>query len=217
MRLNRSVAVLAASLFAVSVSHAVAGQLASRPAEEWNKTLDAPKRAAELRIDEIIPKIGLKPGQIVADLGAGPGLFVVPLAKGVSPGGMVYAVEIDEGFFESINRKAAEQQVTNVRTVLGKFTDPNLPTKAIDLAFFHDVLHHVEDRAGYLKALAGYIKPTGRIVVIDYEAGQGGHRNDPKMQVTREQLSAWMADAGFKQTEDIKLFTDKYFVVYSRR
>ena len=214
---TRFVAVLAASAFAGVLSQPLAAQLATRPAEEWSKTLDAPVRATVLRVAEIVPKLKLKPGEIVADIGAGPGLFEASLGKGVSPGGMVYAVEVDEGFFPSIKQKVAAAGVTNVQTVLGKFTDPNLPVRNVDTAFFHDVLHHVEDRAGYLKALAGYLKPSGRIVVIDYEKGQGGHQTQPELQVTREQLDAMMANAGFKLTEDVKLFTDKYFLVYTRR
>jgi SAM-dependent methyltransferase len=107
--------------------------------------------------------------------------------------------------------------VTNVKTVLGTFTDPRLPVKSIDLAFFHDVLHHVDDRAGYLKSLSAYLEPTGRVVIIDYEAGQGPHGKQPELQVTREQLGGWMTAAGFRQSDDIKLFSDRYFLVYSKR
>jgi ubiquinone/menaquinone biosynthesis C-methylase UbiE len=107
--------------------------------------------------------------------------------------------------------------VTNVQTVLGRFTDPNLPVKNVDMAFFHDVLHHVEDRAAYLKSLGPYLKPTGRVVIIDYEAGQGPHGKQPELQVTRDQLAAWMSAAGFIQTDDVRLFADRYFLVYTKR
>ena len=193
------------------------GQLASRPAAEWTKTLDAENRVASLRIDEIVPRLGLKPGDIVADLGAGSGLFEVALAKAVSPGGHVYAVDIDEGFFADIKKRTAEAGLTNVTTVLGRFTDPSLPVKNVDVAFFHDVLHHVEDRAAYLKSLGPYLKPSGRVVIIDYEGGQGPHGKQPELQVTRQQLASWMAAAGFSQSDDIKLFSDRYFLVYSKR
>ena len=58
--------------------------------------------------------------------------------------------------------------MTNIVPVLGKFTDPALPARDVDVAFFHDVLHHVENRAAYLKSVAGYLKPGGRIVVIEF-------------------------------------------------
>lgn len=208
---------LAAMLLATSAATAGEGQLASRPAPEWIKRLERPERIAELKIDEILSKLRLQPGTIVADLGAGPGVFALPLAKAVSPGGKVYAVEIDQEFLDHIGRKVQDQKVANVVPVLGKFSDPNLPAKDVDLAFFHDVLHHVEDRAGYLKSLATYVKPSGRIAVVELDPMTGSHRDDPKLRLTKEQVAGWMADAGFKPVEEFDLFDDKWFVVYARR
>jgi cyclopropane fatty-acyl-phospholipid synthase-like methyltransferase len=199
------------------VTAPVAAQLGSRPAEEWIKTLDGPARVAGMKIDEVVSALKLQPGQTVADIGAGSGLLDVPLAKAVGPRGRVYAVEIDAGFFQAIRKRAADAQVTNVETVLGKFTEPALPVKSIDVALFHDVIHHVENRAAYLKTLAGYLGRAGRIVVVDYEGGQGPHRGQPELEVTREQLAGWMKDAGLAQVDDVKLFPDKYFLVFARK
>ena len=195
----------------------VAGQLGSRPAEEWIKTLDGPARVAGMKIDEVVSALKLQPGQTVADIGAGTGLLDVPLAKAVGPRGRVYAVEIDAGFFPEIRKRAAAAQVTNVETVLGKPTDPVLPVRSIDVALFHDVIHHVENRAAYLKTLAAYLGRAGRVVVIDYEGGKGPHRGQPELEVTREQLAGWMRDAGLAQVDDVKLFPDKYFLVFARK
>ena len=215
MRIIR-VVVCGATLLAAGAVPLTA-QLGSRPAEEWIKTLDGPARVSAMKIDELVAALKLRPGQTVADIGAGSGLLVAPLARAVGPKGRVYAVEIDEGFFPEIRKRAAAAQVTNVETVLGKFTDPALPAKNIDVAVFHDVLHHVDARAAYLKTLAGYLAPTGRIVVIDYEGGRGPHRDQPQLEVTREQLAGWMREAGLTQLEDVKLFSDKYYLVYGRR
>jgi len=208
--------ILGAAVVAATMSDAIAGQLASRPAEEWIKTLESPARVAGLRIDEVIGRLGLKPGDVVADLGAGSGLFAFPLAKAVGPG-RVYAVELDEGFLAHMRGKAKADGVTNVLPVLGKFTDPSLPARDVDVAFFHDVLHHVQDRSAYLKSVAGYLKPAGRIVVIDLNAATSPHRDQPELVVTKEQTTAWMAEAGFVPAEDVSLFADKWFVVYRRR
>ena len=199
------------------VAPPAAEQLGSRPAEDWIKTLDGPVRIAGMKIDEVVSALKLQPGQTVADIGAGSGLLEVPLAKAVGPRGRVYAVEIDAGFFPEIRKRAAEAQVTNVETVLGKFTDPALPVKSIDVALFHDVIHHVENRGAYLKTLATYLSRAGRIVVIDYEGGKGPHSAQPELEVTREQLAGWMNEAGFAQVEDVKLFSDKYFLAFAKR
>jgi len=193
-----------------------ARQLASRPAEEWTKTLEGPARVSALKIDEVVASLHLRPGQTVADIGAGPGLLEVPLARAVGPKGRVYAVEIDAAFFPEIMKRATDAKLTNVQTVLGKFTDPSLPVATVDLALFHDVLHHVEDRAGYVKTLTRYLAAGGRIAVVDYEGGQGPHKDQPELQVTRQQIATWMAAAGMTLADDVKLFTDKYVLVYSK-
>jgi ubiquinone/menaquinone biosynthesis C-methylase UbiE len=195
----------------------VLAQLGSRPAGEWIKTLDGPARVEAMKIPEVVAALKLQPGQVVADIGAGSGLLEVPLARAVGPTGRVYAVEIDIGFFPEIRKRTEAAGVSNVRTVLGKYADPALPVKNIDVALFHDVIHHVDDRATYLKTLAGYIAPAGRIVVIDFEGGMGPHRAEPALEVTRTQLTAWMAAAGFTAVEDVKLFPDKYFIAFARR
>jgi ubiquinone/menaquinone biosynthesis C-methylase UbiE len=214
--IRRATLTAAAIAIACLLPEVVDAQLASRPAAEWTKTLESPERIAGLQIADVIGRLGLQPSEVVADLGAGTGLFAVPLARAV-PSGRVYAVELDEGFLTQIRGKAKAENVTNVVPVLGKFTDPALPARDVDVAFFHDVLHHVENRSAYLKSVAGYVKPGGRIVVIEFNPGDSPHKAEPTLVVSREQTAAWMADAGFVPADDVKLFADKWFVVYRRK
>ena len=214
---HRIVAVIACLGLAGALHGVAAGQLASRPAEDWMARLERPERVAGLKIDYIISKLDVKPGQVIADIGAGPGVFSLPLARAVSPGGKVYAVEVDQAFLDHIVKKAKEQSVTNVTTVLGKFGDPMLPSRDVDIVLFHDVLHHIEDRAGYLKAVTKYIKPNGRVAIIDLPP-TGSHKDEPALIVTKEQAKAWMADAGFTPVQEFDgLSEGKWFVVYARR
>jgi len=213
----RAAVPLAAVGLALGLARVAAGQLASRPAEEWAARLERPDRVAGLKIDYIIQKLELKPGQVVADIGAGPGVLSIPLAKAVAPGGKVYAEDIDKGFFDHVDRRAKEQQVTNVLNVLGEPVDPKLPARDVDVALFHDVLHHIENRAAYLKATAAYVKPTGRVAIIELPP-DGSHKNEPALVVTKDQVTAWMADAGFKPVQEFDGLTEgKWFVVYARR
>lgn len=210
--MTRIVTVAAALASALPAS----AQLGARSTEEWLKTLDSANRIARLKVDEAIAALQLKPGSVVADIGAGSGVFTLPLAKAVATKGKVYAVDIEQGLVDHIARKAKEQNATNVRPVLGKFTDPNLPARDVDLAFIYDVLHHIENREEYLKNLASYLKPAGRIAVIDFYPELGPHKNDPKLQITKDQTKAWMAAVGLKPITENRLYDDKWFVIYSR-
>jgi 2-polyprenyl-3-methyl-5-hydroxy-6-metoxy-1,4-benzoquinol methylase len=194
-----------------------AGQLASRPPPDWIVRMERPERVAGLRIDYIIQKLELKPGQVVADIGAGPGVLSLPMARAVAPGGYVYAVDIDQTFIDHIEMRAREQHVPNVKAVLGRPVDPKLPARDVDVVLFHDVLHHIADRAGYLKATAQYVKRDGRVAIVELPAN-GSHRDEPELVVTKDQATAWMADAGFTPVQDIEGMPEgKWFIVYARR
>lgn len=209
--------VLVAAAATIGIVPSAYAQLAARSAEEWIKLLESPERVATLRIDEIVAKLALKPGDVVADLGAGSGVFSLPLARAVGPSGKVYAVEIDQALVDYIAGKAKTQNVANVRPVLGKFVDPSLPAADVDVAFMHDVLHHIEDRAGYLKNAVRYLKPGGRFAFVELDHVKGPHADDPKLQVTKAQLTAWMEAAGMGPVEEVQLTPVKWYAVYARK
>jgi ubiquinone/menaquinone biosynthesis C-methylase UbiE len=196
-------------------------QLASRPADEWIATLERPERVANQKIDDVLSRLNLKPGLVVADIGAGSGIFSRPLAKAVGPTGKVYAGDIQQGLLDYINKRAREENIPNIQTVLGEYNDPKLPARDVDLAFINDVLHHIENRAAYLKALGAYIKPGGRIAIIEMndEDPKTPHRNQPELLVSRKQIDQWMADAGLKLVQE---FPDvfpgtKWFLIYGNK
>jgi ubiquinone/menaquinone biosynthesis C-methylase UbiE len=202
----------------IAASTLVAAQLASRPAPEWIARLERPERVAGLKIDYIISKLELRPGQVVADLGAGPGVISLPMAKAVAPSGKVYAVDIDQAFIDHIAMRAAEQSIHNVKPILGKLTDPGLPAQDVDVALFHDVLHHIKDRVDYLKNTAKYVKPDGRIAIVELDPKSGSHRNEPELQISKEQAKTWLAADGFRPVQEFDGLTEnKWFVVYARQ
>ena len=187
-------------------------QLGSKPAKEWIKSLERSERLAKLKADEIMARLELKPGDLVADIGAGSGVYSWPLARAVAPGGTLYAVEVDKGFLDFIREGAQKRGLDNVFPVLGEFTDPKLPVRNLDLAYFHNVLHHIEGRQAYLQTLSGYLKPNARIVIIDLIEGH----KEPEMKMTLDQVKDWMAAIGFRMTGEYSVFEDRFFAVFSR-
>lgn len=196
-------------------------QLAARKADEWVKTLEGPDRIAGQKIDDVLSRLSIKQGMVVADIGAGSGLFSRPLAKAVAPGGKVYAVDIQQDLLDYVNQRAKQENIRNIQTVLGGYNDPKLPARDIDLAFINDVLHHIENRAAYLKALGTYIKPAGRIAIIEMNKDDPNtpHKSQPELLVSREQIAQWMSDAGFKlEQEHPEVFPGtKWFLVYGKK
>lgn len=197
-----------------SLDHRVAAQLASRPVGEWQRVLDSPERVAALRVDEVVARLALGPADVVADLGAGTGPFAVAIALAV-PRGRVYAVEVDKDFLPLIAARAQSSGAGNLETVLGGFTDPRLPAP-VDVAFMHDVLHHIADRPAYVRSLIGYLKPGARVAIVDYLPERSPHQGQRQLVVSKDEARELFATVGLRVTGDIALFDDKWFLVFSR-
>ncbi len=196
----------------------------------WIERLERPDRIPGLRIDDVVACLELKPGDVVADIGAGTGAFSIPFAKAVAPSGKVLAQEIWPDLLDYIAEKAEKEHVANLETVLGQGDDPLLPENQVDVVFFHDVFHNVVDRPGYLKILVSSLKPGGRIAIIEQEFDDPiAQRWDvPENRITPEQVEVWMSAIDFELGGTFDIFQgennpkgagmpERWFVVYGRR
>jgi predicted methyltransferase len=197
--------------------------------KEWIRRLERPDRIPGLKTNEVVRFLQLRPGDVVADIGAGTGVYTIPFAKAVAPIGRALGIDIHQDLLDYIDAKAKVENVTNLQTILAKLDDPNLPKGQVDVAFFNDVFHNTNDRAEYLKVLASYLKPTGRIVIIEqeYDDPIAKKWDRPEDRITREQVQAWMALVGFHLIAESDIFQgannpkgtgmpERWFVVYSR-
>ena len=183
----------------------------NRSADEYIKLLESERRQSELQVAKVVEALKIKPGQHVADIGSGSGLFTRPLAKQTGAKGIVYAVDIDPELIKYVEKTAAEQKLTNIKTIMGGEADPKLPEK-VDLIVIIDTLHHIANQPTYLKGLKKYLKSKGRIALIDFsKTWPAGHE---KMIYKVEDLDGWMKAAGFKQVEKYDFLDNDFFVVY---
>ncbi|HQR36694.1 MAG TPA: methyltransferase domain-containing protein [Blastocatellia bacterium] len=183
----------------------------NRSADEYIKLLESERRQSELQVAKVVEALKIKPGQHVADIGSGSGLFTRPLAKQTGAKGIVYAVDIDPELIKYVEKTAAEQKLTNIKTIMGGEADPKLPEK-VDLIVIIDTLHHIANQPTYLKGLKKYLKSNGRIALIDFsKTWPAGHE---KMVYKVEDLDGWMKAAGYKQIEKYDFLDNDFFVVY---
>jgi precorrin-6B methylase 2 len=130
--------------------------------------LERPEREKEERSSLLLKALALKPGQIVADVGAGSGYFTFPLAQRVGPAGKVYAVDIQPEMLALIRQRMRARKVTNVVPVKGTETDPKLPDSAIDLILLVDVYHEFSHPYEMTEAMVRALRPGGRLVFVEY-------------------------------------------------
>ena len=156
---------------------------------------------------------------VVADVGAGTGLFTRLLAKAVGPDGQVFAVDIAPKFLEHVQKTSREAGLRNVTPVLCNPDSVDLPANSIDLAFVCDTYHHFEFPERTLASLHRAIKPGGRLVVVDFVRVPGkssdwvlGH-----VRAGQEVVEKEITAAGFEKTGEVKdLLKENYLVVFTR-
>ncbi len=131
---------------------------------DWMK---GPTRAAWQLPDRVVAELGLRPGNVVADLGAGKGYFTFLLGEAVGRKGRVYAVDVEDRIVSNLEMRVQVEDAPNVGVIHGELADPRLPDGAIDLVFLCNTYHHIESRSGYFKKLKQDLKKGGRVAIID--------------------------------------------------
>jgi ubiquinone/menaquinone biosynthesis C-methylase UbiE len=130
--------------------------------------LDRPEREKEEQPTRLIQVLSLKPGEVVADVGAGSGYLTFRIAERVKPTGKVLAVDIQPEMLDLIRKRMKERNVTNIEPVLGTETDPKLPAGAVDTIIMVDVYHEFSDPYEMTEAMVKALKPGGRLVFVEY-------------------------------------------------
>jgi len=127
------------------------------------------QRAESLRA--LCGRLDVGTGSVIADIGAGRGRDTWAFAEIVGESGRVFSEEIEENMTKSIEREARERNLSQVQTVLGTTTSPQLPENTVDMAFMHHVYHHVTKPREMLRSIWTSLKPGGHLVIVDRELG----------------------------------------------
>jgi SAM-dependent methyltransferase len=167
--------------------------------------------------EQVIAALELKPGDRVAEIGAGSGYWLPWLAAAVGADGRVYAVEVDDELVAALNERVKRDALHNVIVVRGQFEDPALPDGGIDVALTSLTYHHIEDRADYFRKLQADLSDRGRVVHLDdrhdvpppFPWLQGkGHWTVPA------EMRAEMGEAGYQRTDEFDFLPMQSFQVF---
>jgi len=170
-------------------------------------------RARWQQPQKVVATLEIKPGAVVADLGSGGGYFTFRLAEAVGPGGKVYAVDIDRDMTDLIAKRAAEEGRSNIEVILASPEDPLLPKAGVDLVFTCNTYHHVEERVAYFTQVRKYLRPHGRVAIIDLDRrawleGMLGHYT-PSESIKRE-----MDQAGYELRHEFDFLDRQSFLIF---
>ena len=159
--------------------------------------------------------LGLRRGQVVAEIGAGPGYFTPRLARAVGPSGHVYAVDPEAAVLAVLRGRLRRTRLRNVTPVLGRDDDALLPPGRCDLALLVNVYHHMREGAAFLRRLVPVLARGARVVNIDWdekaECGPPARRRVPRARFLRDARRA-----GLRLIAEHRFLPHQYFVVLRR-
>ncbi|PYJ08285.1 MAG: methyltransferase type 11 [Verrucomicrobia bacterium] len=183
-------------------------------AADW---LERPERQEEEHTETLVEQLRVRPGDIVADIGAGTGYFSRRLARRVGPTGAVLAVDIQTEMLELLTNKLAEAGITNVRPVLGTLTDPGLPPNSVDLVLLVDVYHEFDHPWEMMQAITRALKPNSRVVLVEFRGEDPTVPIKPLHKMTVAQVKKEMALFPLEWVETIRVLPRQHILVFRKK
>lgn len=185
-------------------------------AERWARVFDDPARDAWQRPDEVVALCELRPGMVVADVGAGTGYFVGRLSAAVGARGQVIATDLEADMVRYLGERGQREGWRNVRAVQVAAGETGLRAASVDRVLIVDVWHHLGDRVAYARQLAAALRPQGAVIVVDFtlDATRGP---PPAHRLAPEVIVGELAAAGLDARVVKESLPDQYVIVARRR
>ncbi|MEC4675109.1 MAG: methyltransferase [Nitrospirota bacterium] len=185
---------------------------------DYIHNLERPGRDEYQKPDEVIQALNLKPGMVLADIGAGSGYFTRRFSRAVGSKGTVMAVDVEQQMLD-YNRKHLSDlgRPSHTQFILATPDDPSLPVSSVDLIFLCNVYHHLDHTIAYLEKAKAGLKPEGRIAIIDFyhdersgKLGFSKHHLVPQERVMKE-----LQKAGFTLATKHTFLQRQYFLEFA--
>ena len=172
--------------------------------------MESPTRDKWQKPEEVIEALGVKEGDVVADVGAGTGYFTFRLAKKVGETGKVYAVDREEDFLDYIRKKMVKKGVKNIIPVLSTQSGPNLPRSCCDALLLVSTYGELYSPVEFMKNARSTLKPGGRVAIINAKPGQ----IFPLFEVPEKEVILKMEASGYRFVKKYDFLQYQFFLVF---
>jgi len=175
-----------------------------------------PERETEEQPDTALDLIGVAPGSIVGDVGAGNGYMTWRMAERVGPKGKVYANDIQPKMLDLLRQNMESRGLSNVETVLGAEDDPKLPRGRLDLVLLVDVYHEFSEPQAMVRHIRDSLSPRGRMVLLEYRAEDPNVPIRPEHKMTVDQVKAEIEPEGLRLDRVIEKLPRQHILIFRR-
>jgi ubiquinone/menaquinone biosynthesis C-methylase UbiE len=157
--------------------------------------IEEEERDRQLKPERVMDAVGVRPGMVVGEVGAGRGYFTVKLARRVGPDGRVFANDIDSDALAELELRCQVENLHNVLTVEGEVDDPLLPERTLEVVFLVYTLHHIAHPVALLRNLERSLAEGALVVVLDEDPGATGNRHF----LSRKEVRELFVEVGYEE------------------
>ena len=172
--------------------------------------LDDADRDARLQPERVMDAIGVRPGMVIGEAGAGRGYFTFKLARRVGASGKVYANDIDRGALDHIRQVCRDENVVNVETVVGEVEDPLFPVGGLEMVMMVYAVHDFARQVPFLRNLKKYLEPGGKVVILDQDPEVSGSSHF----MSRKRLVELFRESGYELAADERFLEKDLLLVF---
>ncbi len=187
--------------------------------KEFQGRFEVESREVFAHRKEIVAACKVQPGQTVADIGAGTGLFTRMFSPLVGKAGRVISVDIAQSFLDHIEKTSREAGMLNIETLRGTAESTNLPPESIDVAFICDTYHHFEFPLKTMESIHRALKPGGRVILVEFHRVDGTSTDwiMNHVRAGQEVFESEIVKSGFKKVrEERDLLKENYLVTFEK-
>jgi ubiquinone/menaquinone biosynthesis C-methylase UbiE len=160
--------------------------------------------------------MNLKGNETIADVGAGSGYFSFRFASKL-PKGKVIAIDIEPEMIRHIHHKVMSSDIKNIEVVLASEDDPKISEK-VDMVFICDVLHHLINRADWLKKLSSELNKGTKLILIEFKEGNLPEGPPEKIKISGKEMVELVSGAGFALVEkNVTLLSYQNYFVFKKK
>lgn len=171
---------------------------------------DEGTRDAHQEAQRVLTRLGVRPGQRVADIGAGLGYYTVRVARHLGPGATIYATDVNAEYLRRLTERLARERISGVRVILGLPRDPRLPANSVDVVILSHVYHEIENPYEFFYRLQPALAPGARVGIVDVDQPTQHHGTPPAL------LRCELAAVGYRRLDFTSLTpADGYLAVFA--
>jgi len=174
------------------------------------------ERVREENSPKLLQALGVKPGQVICDLGCGNGYYALDLARLAGPQGRVLGVDIQPEMLHLLELRAEEAGLENIEPIQGTLIDPKLPEAGVDLVLLVDVYHEFSHPEHMLQGIRRALKPEGRMVLVEFRAEDLTVPIKPLHKMSRKQILKEIPPNGFRLVEEYEELPWQHVMFFQR-